>query len=438
MKRQRWTYAAVILGIFVLSAGMNASPARADHDSYRDEVGLYYDELSPYGDWVDDTEYGYAWCPRNVGSGWRPYSDGRWVDSDYGWTWASDEPFGWATYHYGRWALDSRYGWIWIPGTVWAPAWVSWQYGGGYVGWAPLPPTVGFDLSVGIRLGGLSLAAVIQPRDYLFVSERGFLEPRVGRYAVPRTRNQDLWRRARNVTNYTVINNRVINRGVEVNVIERATRRQVPRFRVAEVNSRRSAGVSRDQLRVYRPPVAKLRSIDVAVRNDAGVRPGSRRNRDDRAVAAPRPDNRGRRPEVRTQPRGPERQNQVAPRSGSRPNDRRVTRPAEPERRRNQVEPRSNHRPDSRPVTRPSERPTSRPPAVQSRPNRPQEPQVNRPRNNQRPEVSRPQPRNQNRPSARPQPPREQRPSAKPNRPHGGGGGGGNGNHGKPKPHGGG
>ena len=436
MKRQRWTYAAVILGIFVLSAGMNASPARADHDSYRDEVGLYYDELSPYGDWVDDTEYGYAWCPRNVGSGWRPYSDGRWVDSDYGWTWASDEPFGWATYHYGRWALDSRYGWIWIPGTVWAPAWVSWQYGGGYVGWAPLPPTVGFDLSVGIRLGGLSLAAVIQPRDYLFVSERGFLEPRVGRYAVPRTRNQDLWRRARNVTNYTVINNRVINRGVEVNVIERATRRQVPRFRVAEVNSRRSAGVSRDQLRVYRPPVAKLRSIDVAVRNDAGVRPGPRRNRDDRAVAAPRPDNRGRRPEVRTQPRGPERQNQVAPRSGSRPNDRRVTRPAEPERRRTQVEPRSN-RPSDRPVTKPAERPR-RPPVAESRPNRPQEPQVNRPRNNQRPEVSRPQPRNQNRPSARPQPPREQRPSAKPNRPHGGGGGGGNGNHGKPKPHGGG
>ena len=39
----------------------------------------------------------------------------------------------------GYWAWDGR-GWVWVPGTVWAPAWVSWRYGGGYVGWAPLPP----------------------------------------------------------------------------------------------------------------------------------------------------------------------------------------------------------------------------------------------------------------------------------------------------------
>ncbi len=437
MNRPRWIFSAVILGLIVLSAGINPTPARAEHDSYRDEVGLYYDELSPYGDWVDDTEYGYAWCPRNVGSGWRPYSDGRWVDSDYGWTWASDEPFGWATYHYGRWALDSRYGWIWIPGTVWAPAWVSWQHGGGYVGWAPLPPTVGFDLNVGIRLGGLSLAAVIQPRDYIFVTERGFLEPRVGRYAAPRTRNQDLWRRARNVTNYTVINNRVINRGVTVNVIERATRRPVPRFRVAEVSSRGSAGVSRDQLRIYRPPSARLRSIDVAVRNDAGVRPGTRRGRDDRRPDV-RPNDRSRRPEVKPVPPGQDRRNQVG-----------VTPKRVPpgQERRNQIEPRPNVRPDrpnnrpsNRPVAKPAERPR-RPPVVESRPNRPQPPQVNNPRQggNQRPRVDRPQPRNQNKPNARPQQPREQRPSGKPsgkpNRPNGGGGGGGGD---KPKPHGGG
>ncbi len=68
MNRQRWTFAAVILGITVLSAGMNPSPAQADRDRLRGEVGLYYDELSPYGDWVDDTEYGSAWSPRNVGS----------------------------------------------------------------------------------------------------------------------------------------------------------------------------------------------------------------------------------------------------------------------------------------------------------------------------------------------------------------------------------
>ncbi|MEP7009757.1 MAG: DUF6600 domain-containing protein [Acidobacteriota bacterium] len=436
MKIQRWTSMAVILGVIVLSAGMTASPARADHGSLRGEVGIYYDELSPYGDWVDDSQYGAAWCPRHVGSDWRPYSDGRWVDSDYGWTWASDEPFGWATYHYGRWAFDSRYGWIWVPGTVWAPAWVSWQYGGGYVGWAPLPPTVGFDLNVGIRLGGLSLSTVIQPRDYLFVSERGFLEPRVGRYAVPRTRNQDLWRRARNVTSYTVVNNRVINRGIAINSIERATGRRVPRFRVAEVNSRGSAGVSRDQLRVFRPPSAQLRSIDVAVRNDAGVRPGiGRDQRNDQ-----RADDRGRRPDVKPVPRGQERRDQVGI----------GTKPAPPgQERRNQIEPRPNSRPNNRPVTKPAERPNARPPVVQNQPHRPEPPQVNKPRpqGNPRPEANRPQPRQNERPNARPQqPPRQndrpnarptqprgERPAAKPNRPHGGGGGGGNA---KPKQHG--
>jgi hypothetical protein len=31
-------------------------------------------------------------------------------------------------------------GWGWVPGTMWGPAWVSWRSGGGYAGWAPLPP----------------------------------------------------------------------------------------------------------------------------------------------------------------------------------------------------------------------------------------------------------------------------------------------------------
>jgi hypothetical protein len=31
-------------------------------------------------------------------------------------------------------------GWLWVPGYQWAPAWVSWRYGGDAVGWAPLAP----------------------------------------------------------------------------------------------------------------------------------------------------------------------------------------------------------------------------------------------------------------------------------------------------------
>jgi len=60
------------------------------------------------------------------------------------------EPWGWATYHYGRWVNLDGTGWCWVPGYTWAPAWVSWRYGDGYCGWAPLPP----DSFVGIDYDG--------------------------------------------------------------------------------------------------------------------------------------------------------------------------------------------------------------------------------------------------------------------------------------------
>lgn len=146
------------------------------------DVGFFYEELSPYGDWIYTRDLGWAWFPRNVHPYWRPYSDGRWVVTEYGWTWVSFEPFGWATYHYGRWAWDPRFGWLWVPGTIWGPAWVSWQHGGGYVGWAPLPPQVGFEIGIGIRLGGFNLSVGIRPDAYNFVPERSFLEPRLSGY----------------------------------------------------------------------------------------------------------------------------------------------------------------------------------------------------------------------------------------------------------------
>ena len=95
--------------------------------------------LAPHGDWVQSGGFGTAWRPR-VAAGWRPYYYGRWEWTNEGWLWVSEEPFGWATYHYGRWAWDAGQGWLWVPGYQWAPAWVSWRYGGDVVGWAPLAP----------------------------------------------------------------------------------------------------------------------------------------------------------------------------------------------------------------------------------------------------------------------------------------------------------
>jgi flagellar biosynthesis/type III secretory pathway protein FliH len=240
--------------------------------SPRREVGFFYDELSPYGDWVLTREYGWAWFPNDVDPDWRPYSDGRWIYTDYGWTWASFEPFGWATYHYGRWAWDRRFGWLWVPGTVWGPAWVSWQQGGGYIGWAPLPPAVGFDFSVGIRLGNFDLNIGLQPDIYTFVSERRFVDPRLAEFLVPSYRNPYIYRNTRNVTDYRSADRRVMNRGIDMRRIEAATGRPVRRLRVAELRNRADSVVSEREFRVYRPQQIQLDSVRIGPEIDEGLR----------------------------------------------------------------------------------------------------------------------------------------------------------------------
>lgn len=243
-----------------------------DRRSPRREVGFFYDELSPYGDWVLTREYGWAWFPNDVGFDWRPYSDGRWIYTEYGWTWASYEPFGWATYHYGRWAFDRRLGWLWVPGTTWAPAWVSWQQGGGYIGWAPLPPAVGFDFNLGIRLGNFDLNIGLQPDIYTFVSERRFVDPRLSDFLVPSYRNPYIYRNTRNVTDYRSSDRRVMNRGIDVRRIEEVTGRPVRRLRVAELRTRSNSQVSEREFRVYRPQQIQLDSVRIGPEIDEGLR----------------------------------------------------------------------------------------------------------------------------------------------------------------------
>ncbi|MFA5463644.1 MAG: DUF6600 domain-containing protein [Dysgonamonadaceae bacterium] len=82
----------------------------------------FYNELSPYGDWVEDYDYGYLWVP-HVHRNFHPYAtDGYWTMTNYGNTWVSNYSWGWAPFHYGRWLYDDYLGWAWVPGYEWAPA----------------------------------------------------------------------------------------------------------------------------------------------------------------------------------------------------------------------------------------------------------------------------------------------------------------------------
>ena len=132
---------------------------------------LYEDDLAPYGEWVFVGGFGYIWRPWGVGITWAPYYRGRWVFTDYGWTWVSSEPWGWITYHYGYWAYTNRWGWVWLPGYDWCPANVTWYWSDGYVAWcpAPLPP----DISISFETYITNYPVTIVPRDRLEASNVG-------------------------------------------------------------------------------------------------------------------------------------------------------------------------------------------------------------------------------------------------------------------------
>jgi hypothetical protein len=154
-------------------------PAQADdgQQPQGDDANVedFYEPLANYGTWVDTPQYGRVWQPSEdlAGDGFTPYaSDGSWAANDDGdWVFESryDNEFGWATYHYGRWAEHEDYGWVWIPGTVWAPSWVEWRYGGGYVGWVPMGPP----------------GVVVVENRWFFVEERYFTAPVVYGYRLP-------------------------------------------------------------------------------------------------------------------------------------------------------------------------------------------------------------------------------------------------------------
>jgi len=247
MRRLAFSIAVIISGPLVLISSDRAAASV----SVGINVNLFHDSLAPYGDWVQTARFGAVWAPRHVSHDWRPYTIGHWVYTDYDWTWASDEEWGWATDHYGRWTFDPEYGWIWVPGDEWAPAWVVWRSGGGYIGWAPLPPYVdAFQVGFAYR---------VDPFAYSFVETRHFCEPRLRNHFVPVARNVTFVNVTQNVTNYTVVNNRVINHGIDVQRVERVSGHAVPRVQVPEVASvdaARGAHIERGQVAVFRPHVA--------------------------------------------------------------------------------------------------------------------------------------------------------------------------------------
>ncbi|WP_353833719.1 DUF6600 domain-containing protein [Mesorhizobium sp.] len=201
-------------------------------------ISTFYDKLSSHGDWVS-YRGATVFVPVDVADDWRPYTIGHWVYTEqHGWLWVSDEPFGWATYHYGRWGYADDIGWYWVPGTRWAPAWVSWRREREHVIWAPLPPRRDPDL--------ISIEVTIDTTPdfyWVVVPTREFLADDISVVVI---RDEPEFVRiveaAEPAGDVTIQNNVVINKVIDVDVIEKETDEQVTVVEVSETETPEQAG----------------------------------------------------------------------------------------------------------------------------------------------------------------------------------------------------
>ncbi len=221
-----------------------AAPGPTYVSSPPPEVNYSYTDLAPYGTWVSLPGYGWCWQPRAVAinRAWRPYCDsGHWIYTDCGWCWQSSYSWGWAPFHYGRWATYPGCGWVWMPGTTWAPAWVSWRVAGDHCGWAPLPPAA-HEVAV---------------------------------HQLPPAQVTKIYNQTTIINNTTVNNNIIVNKGIPVAHVASVTHTEIRPIKIQDAPAgmtrtttvqtfaRNNSVVYRPQLKApAKPPVVVAQKVD--------------------------------------------------------------------------------------------------------------------------------------------------------------------------------
>lgn len=170
MKSHRKLLLVTLLAV----AGLGVGAARADGNP------PYYGELLDHGVWFT-LSGAWVWQPRIVQSdrAWRPYfTAGNWRRENNAWFWTSDYVWGPIVFHHGRWYASPANGWVWVPGTDWSPAWVTWRIADDVCGWAPQPPDA--ELLARIATKGYELSW----SHFAFVPARSFLARDLDKHAV--------------------------------------------------------------------------------------------------------------------------------------------------------------------------------------------------------------------------------------------------------------
>lgn len=322
--RKKRTLLAVLtlISLFTLSSCTKNSTSNKDDNANNEKTALsdsnyketnedlltvdykqFYDELAPHGDWVqvsakdlgidlkkeksagdnsfllndligikeayaDDFDFGmfFVWRPSpelavSVSAGeppvYMPYSRGQWIYTDAGWYFRAPTPYEEITVHYGRWVFSPAVGWVWVPGRVWAPAWVEWYDDDDYIGWAPLPPCT-YIVDDGI-------APVFIDNDrFIFCERNYFVDPDVYRHCYFYRDNPDRFniRIMNKVDGVMIRNNVVVNKGPDVDGIEKITGKKIDHVKVNRVDNIRNAKFSGGEVNSYSPHFTKVNGND--------------------------------------------------------------------------------------------------------------------------------------------------------------------------------
>jgi hypothetical protein len=275
--------------------------AETDEDLLSVDYKEFYDELSHHGEWIevkgndigvdlkegtssgeskrsisfselfgikdahaDDVSLGafFVWKPApNLAVGitagepqvYTPYSNGQWVHTSNGWYFrAASEPEE-ITHHYGRWVHTPAMGWLWVPGRVWAPAWVDWREQDDYIAWTPIPPSV-------YIVNNVIVASPVYEERFIIVERRYFIEPDVYRYTFIENKHNVRVTEWRRMDGIMVVNSTVINRGPDVTVIQSVTGRTFEPVVINHMSGKNKIKYSDREYDVYSPEFRKVKT----------------------------------------------------------------------------------------------------------------------------------------------------------------------------------
>jgi hypothetical protein len=122
----------ILLGLVLLCTGIDS---RAGDAAYTDRGTIDFDAalhlLNPYGTWskIDNV---WAYTPLNHEA---PYTNGRWLYTEYGWYWKGNNAHIWLTEHYGYWKRSADKVWSWYPGPSWLSEIIEFRETPTHIGW---------------------------------------------------------------------------------------------------------------------------------------------------------------------------------------------------------------------------------------------------------------------------------------------------------------